>query len=238
MSGAWTAMNVLPDDEDSDEVDDTPELRIEEALRLYQNAIKLHAQGPSAYGETAKAYDALFESEAFQYDEQEPGPVLSEQDDYTTDDEESDGRQLVGRGRLSDRSPSSLAQLLHLAYKNRGQFKMDRLRYRLETGAAENSGSEAPSQIIDTASNAALEDFAEALKRDEGDLELWRRAGKLAERTGRARVARLCLESALSRLNGATVRENNLHQLTLEEGLAREQLNNVRIPKREVPGGY
>lgn len=38
----WVALNIEPDEAIEEEVDDTKEIQIEEALKLYQNALKLH----------------------------------------------------------------------------------------------------------------------------------------------------------------------------------------------------
>ena len=38
-------------------------------MKLFQTALKLHAQGPRFFDEAADAYDALFESEIFKYPE-------------------------------------------------------------------------------------------------------------------------------------------------------------------------
>lgn len=57
---SWVALNIEPDEAVEEEVDDTKEIQIEEALKLYQNALKLHSQGPQFYPQAAEAYDALF----------------------------------------------------------------------------------------------------------------------------------------------------------------------------------
>jgi hypothetical protein len=44
---AFTALNVEPDENPEDDFDHTREIQLEEALKLYQNALKLHAQGPT-----------------------------------------------------------------------------------------------------------------------------------------------------------------------------------------------
>ncbi|KAI6896442.1 hypothetical protein KC355_g20285, partial [Hortaea werneckii] len=55
MSG-WKALNIESDDESDIEIDDTKELQIEDALKLYQNAIKYHAEGPASFEKAAQAY--------------------------------------------------------------------------------------------------------------------------------------------------------------------------------------
>ncbi|KAI5284966.1 Histone transcription regulator 3, partial [Ascosphaera atra] len=55
----FTALNIEPDTDVEEEVDNTAEIQVEEALKLYQNALKLHSQGPAFYKEAEAAYDAL-----------------------------------------------------------------------------------------------------------------------------------------------------------------------------------
>ena len=59
---SWVALNVEPDEAVEEEVDDTKELQIEEALKLYHAALKLHSQGPEHYSQAAEAYEALLNS--------------------------------------------------------------------------------------------------------------------------------------------------------------------------------
>ena len=66
-ASAWHALNVESDHEDEDEVDDTQEIQIEEALKLYQTALKYHSEGPQSFLKTAAAYKELFDSEIFKY---------------------------------------------------------------------------------------------------------------------------------------------------------------------------
>ena len=65
----FKALNIESDDEEDVEIDNTKEIQVEEALKLYQDALKLHSEGPSSYDQAAAAYKALFESEIFQYPE-------------------------------------------------------------------------------------------------------------------------------------------------------------------------
>lgn len=70
---SWTALNVYPDSDSEGEVDNTEELQIEEALKLYQRALKLHTDG--AWTEAENAYADLFQSEIFQLDPDFDDPV-------------------------------------------------------------------------------------------------------------------------------------------------------------------
>ena len=60
MSG-WKALNVDSESEE-EEVDDTKEMQLEEAFKLYQNALKLHSQGHASYQDAKDAYQELFQS--------------------------------------------------------------------------------------------------------------------------------------------------------------------------------
>jgi outer membrane protein assembly factor BamD (BamD/ComL family) len=66
---SFVPLNIIPDSDSEGEVDNTEEIQIEEALKLYQRALKLHTDG--AWEEANKAYDDLFQSEIFQIDVEE-----------------------------------------------------------------------------------------------------------------------------------------------------------------------
>ena len=123
-----------------------------------------------------------------------------------------------------DGSPSSLPQILYLAYKNHGLFLLDGLRHdilRLEAdilSTNESSHSDAASGTV--SSSLAL--FVEALDRDDTDLELWRLVSKLGGVVGSPRIARFCLETVLDNDDGdfgASTEPSGL-----EEGFAEEQI--------------
>src|SRR5271163_4498605 len=123
----FTALNLEPEDDSEEEIDDTKELQLEEAFKLYQNALKLHSQGPSSYAQAIKAYQELFQSEVFRYPE-----VLSEfaKDELDTTSPEA-GNLLealppsTGQYNVADKNYNSLPLLVHLSYKNSGQFALD-----------------------------------------------------------------------------------------------------------------
>ena len=125
----------------------------------------------------------------------------------------------------SDGSLSSLPQILHLAYKNRGQFVLDQLRHQAQ--AAFQAGSRLSEQLIESGADRALKDFAEALMRDDTDADLWRRTARIADMTGRKRIARLCLEAALDHQGDNISGKQKLHSLGLDNGLAYKQLRDV-----------
>jgi hypothetical protein len=81
--------------------------------------------------------------------------------------------------------------VLHLSYKNRGQYYLDLLQTELEQ---ERTHQDA--KLRKTASRA-LDDFVDALDKDDDDVDLWRKAAKVGGILGSQRVARFCLEGAL-----------------------------------------
>lgn len=73
---SFTALNILPDSDSENEIDTSEEIRIEEALKLYQVALKLHTEGK--WEEANQAYEDLFQSEIFGLDvDQEEGLQVS-----------------------------------------------------------------------------------------------------------------------------------------------------------------
>lgn len=193
MSG-FKALNIESDDESDIEIDDTKELQIEEALKLYQNAINLHAEGPGSYELAAEAYEQLFQSDIFKYPESQPelrrielyGPA-SEDDDLWQDAIQV-GAVVPAGG--TETGPSTLPQVLHLSHKNYAQFKLEYLTARLE------AFNLTLNQILGDATTA-LEHFMAALDKDDTDLDLWRRTASVGDMLDSKRVARFCLEAVL-----------------------------------------
>ena len=225
---SWVALNIEPDEAVEEEVDDTKEIQIEEALKLYQNALKLHSQGPQFHAQTAEAYDALLNSEIFKYPESisdykrialqdsevEPQPL-----DFA---EATEAAEAIGETGINDSTSSTLLQTIYLSYKNHGQYLLDSLQ------SVRQSVSDSPDAAHDIAvktthrSRAAIASFAEALERDDTDLNLWRQSARLSSALHSYRLVRYCLESVL------TDDENRLEvrteQLGLEETIAEERL--------------
>ena len=221
MSG-FKALNIESDDESDVEIDDTKELQIEDALKLYQNALKYHAEGPASFEQAAEAYEQLFQSDIFQYPESQTelrrielyGPVTdADGDDLWQDGLPSGGPAAAGGGM--ETGPSTLPQILHLSHKNYAQFKLEYLTARLETF------NFTLNQILSDAT-AALDHFVEALDKDDTDLDLWRRTASVGGMLESQRVARFCLEAVLDGdddgLGGV------LSLPGLEESLAGEQI--------------
>ncbi|GAB7348925.1 hypothetical protein MBLNU459_g7611t1 [Dothideomycetes sp. NU459] len=195
----FRALNIESDDEEDIEIDDTKEIQIEEALKLYQTALKLHSEGPASFDEAAIAYRALFDSEIFKYPEsqtelkrQDLSDVSPEQDDWQLQDE---GVRLVDYAGTSENAPSTLPQIIHLSCKNYGEFLLESLQYKLQHAAAEDVA--ANQQWISKASVGALNAFVDAIDKDDSDLDLWRRTSAVGTLLGSNRIARFCLEAVL-----------------------------------------
>ncbi|KKY17715.1 putative transcriptional histone corepressor [Phaeomoniella chlamydospora] len=194
---AWTALNLEPEDHLGQEVDDSREIQIEEALKLYQNALKLHSQGPSYATEAAEAYEILFQSEIFRYPE---AASESSRDDVGANDDTTlgsvnDSAPLIAATSV-DGSPNSLLQIIYLSYKNYGQFLLETLRHQIPP-TADSVVNEIPKPKIVEAGTRALQQFAQALERDDSDLDLWRRAARVGGVLFSHRLIRFCLESVL-----------------------------------------
>lgn len=192
---------------------------------MYQNALKLHSQGPAFFAEADAAYQELFKSEVFSYPESlsESKWLETYADADIEDDVEDLGPEISGLAAGADVTPSSLPQILYLAYKNFGQFRLDKLRYRLTRLEKQLLGDQKPHHNeIDRATNTGLEHLTEAISRDESDLELWRTVSRLAEYLGSPRVARYCLEAVLDDYD--ILQNDQTGALGLEERFALERL--------------
>lgn len=190
MSG-FKALNIESDDESDVEVDDTKEIQIEDALKLYQNALRYHAQGSASFDDAAQAYQELFASEIFKYPESQTElrrielyGALPEYDDLS---EDVDGAAGVVASGL-ETVPSTLPQILHLSHKNYAQFKLEALTAGLDSFTLAHFLTDASS---------ALEHFVDALDKDDSDLDLWRKTATVSELLDSRRVARFCLEAVL-----------------------------------------
>lgn len=208
----FTALNVEPEENPEEDVDNTREIQLEEALKLYQNALKLHSQGPDFYTQAASAYDLLFKSEVFKYPES-----LSEYDRLELRPEAEFQVELafleldISAAAVSDGS-NSLPQILFLSFKNHGQFIIDCLKHELR------SGKKLSDAEVRAKASRALEQFTQALARNESDTELWRRAARISSMLGSDRIVRYCLEAAVEVDDDPTQRE--VEPAALEEGLA------------------
>ncbi|KAH0832570.1 hypothetical protein AYO21_06036 [Fonsecaea monophora] len=194
---AFTALNVEPEDTFQEEVDDTREIQLEEAFKLYQNALKLHSQGPDYFQEAEDAYDELLNSEVFKY----PDVVSDFQHDEIDDDtivitaQTDSGALSLLPNSAAESSASSIPQLLYLAFKNRGQFLLDVARHQVPDRRGTRSEL---CHYYATSSKESLRQFAQALERDDTDLDSWKKAARVADVLSTQRIARFCLESVLA----------------------------------------
>ncbi|KAL6718783.1 Histone transcription regulator 3 [Lecanora helva] len=225
---AFVPLNVEIEEESDDGIDDSKEIQIEEALKLYQNALKLHSLGPSYYQEAGNAYNELFKSEIFTWEESlseaqaieryhEIGHFIEHSEDAVTP---TLAIELTG----VDGTPSSLPQVLYLAYKNHGQFLLDRLRdqlSRIERDIASDGSSDRTLNSSRVALSS-LKYFVEALDKDDTDLELWRLVSRIGSCLGSHRLARFCLEAVLDEDFGTF--DAWAEPLGLEVAFAKEQL--------------
>ena len=204
--------------------------QIEEALKLYQTALKLHSQGPAYYDEAEAAYNILFQSEVFTYPE---SLSESKQDELYSDTQldidDVDNLLLVPSEApvaSADGLPNTLPQILYLSYKNHGQFLLDRLKCFLlhaqhEMGLNHTQPSQDSYMVLST-SATSLNLFVEALERDDTDSDLWRRASRIGGFLGSKRIARFCLEAVLD--TDGDESSAWVEPLGLEEICAKEEL--------------
>ncbi|KAI4700782.1 hypothetical protein J4E81_003746 [Alternaria sp. BMP 2799] len=223
-ASTWHPYNVeLPEETAEEEVDDTQEIQIEEALKLYQTALKYHSEGPPSFDKTAAAYKALFESEIFKYaeslSEYQRHEVFGEDlvfDTILEDDYDAGPVQSTG---AADSAPNTLQQILHLSYKNHGQFLLEAMQHWIATSGV------SPQMEAWNNTRGALNYFAEALDKEDTDLDLWLRAASVAAMLGSKRLTRYCLEAVL---DGNDEQWESLLRLPgLEEGFAGQQLREL-----------
>ena len=196
-------------------------------MKLYQNALKLHSQGPDFYDQAEAAYKELLSSEVFSYAES-----LSETrwlelygdvellDDGDDEDVAADLPTAVASG---EGAPSTLPQVLYLAYKNYGLFRLDRLREQLLQieQILENEDERNLANGLSEGATSGLQNLAEALDRDETDLELWRKVARISQYLCSQRIARFCLETVLHNDGSDPL---SVEPLSLEQAFANEQL--------------
>ncbi|CBX91085.1 hypothetical protein IAQ61_002548 [Plenodomus lingam] len=223
-ASVWHPLNVEVTEQTAEEdVDDTQEIQIEEALKLYAAALKSHSEGPQSYQQTAAAYKALFESEIFKYTESlseyKRHEIYGEElvfDSILEDDFEAGPVQSTG---AADSAPNTLPQILHLSYKNHGQFLLESMQYWIN-----EHGNISQAHVWDN-TRSALNYFAEALDKEDTDLDLWMRAASISAMLGSKRLTRYCLEAVL---DGNDEQWESVLQLPgLEVGFAGQQLRDL-----------
>lgn len=222
---SWVALNVEPDEAIEEEVDDTKELQIEEALKLYHSALKLHSQGPSFYPQAAEAYDVLLDSEIFKYPES-----LSDfkrgifEDAQVQEAPGEDTAEALTEYNTND-SASSLFQTLYLSYKNHGKFVLDSVQSSIQTTPQTPETEQETQSKLTEASRKALVSFGDALERDDSDLNLWRQSARLSSALHSYRLSRYCLESVLA--DDENRLDLRAEQMGLEEIFAEQRLRST-----------
>jgi hypothetical protein len=222
---SWVALNVEPDEAIEEEVDDTKELQIEEALKLYYGALKLHSQGPGFYSQAAEAYEALLNSEIFKYPESLSDFKRGVFDDAQAQEisDESITESLTEFN--TNDSASSLFQTLYLSYKNHGKFVLDSVQHSIRTAPQTSETEQETQSKLTEASRKALISFGDALERDDSDLNLWRQSARLSSALYSYRLSRYCLESVLADDDNRL--ELRPEQLGLEEIFAEQRLRST-----------
>ncbi|PHH65069.1 hypothetical protein CDD81_3467 [Ophiocordyceps australis] len=203
---SFQAINIEPEENIGEQVDNTRELHIEEALRRFQFALNLHAQGPAARDAADDAYKRLFESDIFKYreatteydraerqavqqpDASAPEPLAPDLD--VNPDETSGGA-------------ASLSQALYLSYKNRGHFYIDKLKDKIKAGS--DIKQQCRIFVDDADAKGALDNWVAALDQDPSDPEMWRRMARFSGAVGHSRLKRFCLEAAMELDDDPTV---------------------------------
>ncbi|KAJ4289395.1 Histone transcription regulator 3 [Collariella sp. IMI 366227] len=209
FKAAFSAINVEPEENIDEEVDTTKELQVDDALKLFQNALRLHSQGPQFFDQASDAYIKPTTSVSKQ-DKMAPLPL---------DLAFAPGLPVVGTD--VDGIGSTLPQTLYLSYKNHGQFVLDRIKQRARPVLANKDALLEDTAVQDDA-RRALDDFCVALDRDPSDAELWRKAARVAAFLKSARINRYSLEAAIELDDDPTV--DDVEPPSLAEGFAGEQL--------------
>lgn len=212
-------------------MDNTKEIQIEEALKLYQAALKFHSEGPKFYQQAGDAYESLIASEIFYYPESltehqrdEDGyHTLSEE---TEADEHSTGPVIPSWNE--DSAPNTLPQIIHLSYKNYGRLLLDELQLTIQKKHLSPSLDLQTSRQFQSDISRSIDFFVKSVDKDGSDLELWRRIAQLSMTLGSMRLSRYCWESALSE------RDRYLVFPGLEEQLARQNLKEVTMKTKSA----
>ena len=179
------------------------------------------------YDAAEVAYRELFRSEIFTYPESlseaQRLELYEDVEDSQDDLDDALAPTLIAPVTSTDGAPSTLPQILYLAYKNHGQFILDRLKHQLSRLELDiRSDYNRVQQQNALAASASLKLFVEALDRDESDLQLWRQTSRIGGFLGSRRITRFCLEAVLD--SDENDFEAWAEPLGLEEGFAIEQL--------------
>ncbi|KAH0525569.1 hypothetical protein TsFJ059_007918 [Trichoderma semiorbis] len=220
---AFQAINLEPEENIDEQIDTTKELHVDEALKRFQNALKLHAQGIRSREAASAAYDELFESEIFKYREAKTDyerTELQADDQAETSAPESfaDGLDVAAGG--ADGVAASLALALYLSYKNYGQFYLDKLKD--EKSSNPEWSNKLQIYYRSDQGKKVLDSWTAALDQDPSDPELWRKTARFAGAMNSGRIKRYCLEAAIELDDDPAVME--VEPPSLAESLAGEQL--------------
>lgn len=215
----FTAQNVEPEEDYVEVVDNTREIQLEEAFKLYSTALRLHAQGKKFHEEAAKAYDELFQCEIIKQYEKERGSIDEGQAIESLEPVVLDSGAYLQVSE--DDGLSTLPQLLYLAYKNHGQFLLDRLKVAIKAKAHPFNDPVETTAIL----QKVLERFTMAIEQDESDTELWRRTARVGQVLGSKAIERFCFEAAVE-VDDDPANEM-VEPATLEEAYSGNMLNLV-----------
>lgn len=197
--------------------------QVDEALKRFQTALKLHGQGPRSREAAAAAYEELFASEIFQYREARTDYERAER--QTNGETESEALESFSAGLDIDAGgadgiAATLSLTLYLGYKNYGEFFLDKLKDLRNSDP--NWENKARVLYDQDGGDKVLGNWVKALDQDPSDPEVWRRVARFAAALNSGRLKRYCLEAAIELDDDPAVVE--VEPPSLAEALAGEQL--------------
>uniref|UniRef100_A0A8H7K5P8 Histone transcription regulator 3 homolog n=1 Tax=Bionectria ochroleuca TaxID=29856 RepID=A0A8H7K5P8_BIOOC len=218
----FQAINLEPEENVDELIDTTKEIHVDEALKRFQNALRLHAQGSRSREAAESAYIELFDSEVFKYREAQTDYERAERHAGNVTEPQildsfSAGLDIDAGG--ADGVAASLSLALYLGYKNYGEFFLDKLKDKLQS---DPDVKKARVFFHQDGASKILENWARALDQDPSDPEVWRRAARFGAALNSGRLKRYCLEAAIELDDDPAVME--IEPPSLAEGLAGEQL--------------
>lgn len=220
---AFQAINLEPEENIDEQIDTTKEIHVDEALKRFQDALKLHAEGPGSREAAHAAYERLFESEVFKYREAQTDYERAERQTNGTTEPQllesfSAGLDIDAGG--ADGVAANLSLALYLGYKNYGEFFLDKLKDRRNSDIGWKDKTHLRYHEDDA--DKVLDNWARALDQDPSDPEVWRRAARFAAALDSGRLQRFCLEAAIELDDDPAMAD--VEPPSLAEGLAGEQL--------------
>lgn len=198
-------------------------IQVDEALKRFQTALKLHAQGTRSRDAAEAAYKELFESEIFKYREATTDYERSEQHALGETEvkvlESFSGGLDVDAGG-ADGVAANLSLALYLGYKNYGDFFLDKLKDARDADPDWSKNSTI--RFYGDGGSKILDYWSRALDQDPSDPEVWRKAARFSAALDSGRLKRFCLEAAVELDDDPAIME--VEPPSLAEGLAGEQL--------------